>query len=378
MRWLALALALLIAGPATAQTGEGAIERARAALATATKALGTARGGRERLVALGTAVAAHEAALAAYREAMRAMRTREAEIRREIDADGARLQQVFGALQSLSQAPRSALLVTPGGPVAALRSAALAADITPQLEARVAALRLQLETLEELRAGQDTARAEVKQALATLQQLRADTDEAVRRNRKRGMTTVSELRGQAEAAAARARSLAELAGALGAAAPGAARPLVSFSEARGLIQLPVQGEITARFGERDPWGRKGAGLTLTAPAFAQVAAPWDGTVRYAGPLIDYGQVVILEPEPETLIVLAGLANVDREVGETVLAGERLGDLGGPIPNSDEFLLEGSLDGGEIARETLYIELRRNGKATDPADWFDLSQRGNGG
>ena len=118
-------------------------------------------------------------------------------------------------------------------------------------------------------------------------------------------------------------------------------------------------------------------MTLAAPAYAQVSAPWDGTIRYAGPLIDYGQVVVLEPEKDTLIVLAGLGRVDRLVGETVLAGERLGDLGGPIPASDEFLLEATTDRDEIREEKLYIELRRSGQPVDPGPWFDLTKQESG-
>ncbi len=113
------------------------------------------------------------------------------------------------------------------------------------------------------------------------------------------------------------------------------------------------------------------GLWVQA-AFAQVTAPWDATVRYAGPLIDYGQVVVLEPAPGYLLVLAGLAHVDRSAGETVLAGEKLGDLGGALPSSDEILLEEAAEGGQIRQETLYLEFRRSGQPLDPADWFDAT------
>ncbi len=141
---------------------------------------------------------------------------------------------------------------------------------------------------------------------------------------------------------------------------------------------PVQGVVVARFGERDPWGRPGHGVTLRAPAYAQVSAPWDATVRYAGPLIDYGNVVVLEPEEGTLVVLAGVASVDRLVGETVLAGERLGDLGGPVSASDEFSLAATTDRDAIRDESLYIELRRAGEPVDPALWFDLAMQGTDG
>jgi septal ring factor EnvC (AmiA/AmiB activator) len=84
---------------------------------------------------------------------------------------------------------------------------------------------------------------------------------------------------------------------------------------------------------------------------------------------------VLEPEAGTLIVLAGLATVDRLVGETVLAGERLGDLGGPIPESDEFLLTTATDRDAIRSQSLYIELRRAGEPVNPALWFNFAMQG---
>jgi septal ring factor EnvC (AmiA/AmiB activator) len=140
----------------------------------------------------------------------------------------------------------------------------------------------------------------------------------------------------------------------------------------GAAPLPVAGRIIAGFGEPDPWGRAGHGWSIEAPAFAQVTTPWDATIRYAGPLIDYGQVVVLEPEADYLVVLAGLAHVDRQAGETVLAGERLGDLGGPLPTGDEILLADTAEAGQTRQKTLYVEIRRSGKPQDPAEWFDAT------
>ena len=207
---------------------------------------------------------------------------------------------------------------------------------------------------------------------------RSQTAEALRRNRSRDYAPRAELQAQADLAAAQAQNIGELASSLSGAELVQTGILVSFSEARGFIPSPVSGRVTAGFGDPDPWRRPGFGITLTAPAYSEVRSPWDGTVRFAGPLIDYGEVVVLEPEEGTLIVIAGLGTVDRLVGETVLTGERLGDLGGPIPDSDEFLLEASTDRAQIAEENLYIELRRDGQPVDPAPWFDLIEEGSGG
>ncbi|MEM6662244.1 MAG: peptidoglycan DD-metalloendopeptidase family protein [Pseudomonadota bacterium] len=354
------------------------IAAARDALNAASLSLKEAQSGRARLAALGKAVSAHEVALSAYRDGLRSMATRESRLTRSIDRDRARLESLIAALQSLSQAPRSALLAFPGGPVGAARGASLMSEISPVLQERITEFNDRLTALRQLRSEQEATRIEVRGSLAALQDLRSKTAEAVRRNRRRDLAPRSELEAQAAAAAEQAENIDALAATLEGAALTDTGILISFSEARGFIQVPVQGEMTAEFGENDPWGRDGQGVTLSAPAYAQVSAPWDGTIRFAGPLIDYGEVVVLEPEKGTLIVLAGLGRVDRLVGETVLAGERLGDLGGPIPASDEFLLEATTDRDEIRQETLYIELRRNGGAVDPAPWFDLTKKGNGG
>jgi septal ring factor EnvC (AmiA/AmiB activator) len=73
------------------------------------------------------------------------------------------------------------------------------------------------------------------------------------------------------------------------------------------------------------------------------------------------------------LVLAGLGHVERTVGETVLPGERLGDLGGALPGLTEFSLEDGAPEGQTKDRMLYLELRRNGEAVDPAPWFAARQ-----
>ena len=55
-------------------------------------------------------------------------------------------------------------------------------------------------------------------------------------------------------------------------------------------------------------------------------------VRHAGPPIDYGQVVALEPEAGYLVVITGRAHIGRNAGEAVLAGDK---LGGPRPTGNK-------------------------------------------
>jgi septal ring factor EnvC (AmiA/AmiB activator) len=368
------AAALLLAGalaavPAAAAEPPGLarVEEARALLEEAETALARAESRIARREALQKAVEAHEAALGALRAGLRALAAEDRRLTRDLAAERTRLAGLLGALQGLSLAPRSALLAHPGGALEAARSAQVIADMTPRLRARLEEAGRRIDALRSVRLGQEIARAEARGALAALQALRAEA------NRRRGGRRYREVRAalmrQSEEAAARAADLDDLARTLRAALPldTGARP---FEQTRGTLPPPVAGRVTARYGAPDPWGRPGEGLSWTAPAHAEVTAPVDGTVRYAGPLIDYGEVVILEPEEGWLLVLAGLARAERRVGETVLAGERLGALGGPLPQSEEFLLEAGGSVPQVRTTDLYLELRRSGTAVDPAPWFE--------
>ena len=59
-----------------------------------------------------------------------------------------------------------------------------------------------------------------------------------------------------------------------------------------------------------------------------VISPWAATIRYTGPLLDYGNVMILEPGGGYLLVLAGLEQVYGTVGDVVARGAALGLMGG--------------------------------------------------
>jgi septal ring factor EnvC (AmiA/AmiB activator) len=345
--------------------GTDQIGQARRLLAGASAALRAASGEETRLAALGRAVTAHEAALTALRQGLRAMAVTERAMISETETEADNLRRLLTAIQSVSRAPASALLAARGGPLEATRAAMLMAAKTPEMNRRVLALKELLAALKALRDRQEKARADTKSALASLQDLRALTNAALGKRDRSALISGSELRYQAGQAAARADDLEGLADELrGAGIQG------SVSIARA--PLPVAGRVIARFGEPDPWGRPGHGWSIEAPAFAQVTAPWDATVRYAGPLIDYGQVVVLEPDAGHLVVIAGLAHIDRTAGEAVLAGEKLGDLGGTLPTSEEFLLDQTAGGGQIRQETLYLEIRRSGRPLDPSDWFDVT------
>ncbi|MEM8791805.1 MAG: peptidoglycan DD-metalloendopeptidase family protein [Pseudomonadota bacterium] len=358
MRRLGAALLLILATSADLRAEIAEIATARALLAEAEVALEQADGAEGTLAALGTAVRAQEAALSAFHAGLRVLAAEEdvLKVNLAIDRDG--LTSALRALQSISRAPDSALLVYPGGPVQAARAGSLIGAITPELNARLAAVRTQLAEIQALRAVQEEARDDVRGTLARLQDLRAQSAKALR-NRKRRVPD-AELAAAAQSAGERARDLSDLTRALGGVRQDSSETS-RFEDSRGHLLLPVHGQYVTEGPE--------LGLSIATTQYAQVSAPVDATIRYSGPLIGYDSVIVLEPQAGWLIVLAGMGNLTREVGETVLAGEKIGDMGGDLPASDEFLLAAGDRDGLVLSETLYIEIRHEDETIDPALWF---------
>ena len=84
-------------------------------------------------------------------------------------------------------------------------------------------------------------------------------------------------------------------------------------------------------------------------------------------------MIILEPESETLLILAGLDVVYGQVGEVIDAGAPVGVMGGATPSADTFLINATNGTGSALTETLYIELRQGTEPVDPGTWFAVTK-----
>jgi septal ring factor EnvC (AmiA/AmiB activator) len=332
--------------------------------------LAAATGARDRVAALTRVVGAYETGLAALREGLRRAAIEEAALTRRLDAESVRVAQVLAALETMERTPESTLLLHPLGPLGAVRSGMLLAEAVPQVQAEVAALRSRLEELRRLRALQQAALAALEGGLRSVQDARsalsaaiseridlpqrvADDDAAVARLKENAATLEDFALGLAAIG---------LSGGPGGSLPEAASP--------GLpLPLPVNGRVIRQFSERDAAGIARPGILIATAPLALVTTPVPATIRYLGPLLDYGNVMILEPDPGTLLVLAGLKQVYGASGQVIPAGTPVGLMGGEAPTATEFVAE-SLDGtGADRSETLYLELRKGDRPVDPAEWF---------
>ncbi|HSF64607.1 MAG TPA: peptidoglycan DD-metalloendopeptidase family protein [Paracoccaceae bacterium] len=361
----AAALALMLAAtPAAAQTVAQDAARAAADLQTAIAALDEAQGARDRVAALTQTIRAYESGLAALREGLRQARLRETALTLRFDAERARLGQLLGVLAQVEGQPGPLLLLHPGGPLGTARSGMILSDVTPALQAQAEVLRRELAELRDLRALQTAAAQTLAQGLQAAQTARTALSQAIsdRTDLPRRLTedpdALRTLRDNAETLAAFASGLAP--------DPGAAP---DFAAQRGTLPLPALGTLLRRANEADAAGVRRPGLALATRPRALVTAPWAGTIRYVGPLLDYGNVMILEPGQDYLLILTGFETVFGKVGEVVAQGAPLGLMGGAEPGLGEFMVSVQDGGGVRETETLYMELRQGAEPVDPAPWF---------
>jgi len=147
---------------------------------------------------------------------------------------------------------------------------------------------------------------------------------------------------------------------------GRIEPGVPFAQAKGQLQLPVQGRRVLVYGEKTQYGTLSKGLGVQTRYGGQVLAPCDGWIVYAGEFRAYGQLLIINGGGGYHLLLAGLSQIDVQLGQFVLMGEPVGVMGAAIKSPPA----NTQDSGPI----LYIELRKDGRSIDPDPWWSEVSR----
>ncbi len=126
-----------------------------------------------------------------------------------------------------------------------------------------------------------------------------------------------------------------------------------FPDAGATLRMPARGRVVRHYGQSAGSEGTAKGINIEARGGAQVVAPYDGQVVYAGPFRRYGQILIIEHGGRYHTLLAGLDRIDAVVGQWLLAGEPIGTLSSPQDGNPE----------------LYFELRRAGQPINPLPWL---------
>lgn len=293
-----------------------------------------------------------------------------------LSGDEAALEDLTAALMMLSSRRPPALAVNPDDIGAAIRSAILMGELTPDLAARAEALRQKLDTLRrietetrreqaELEASEDALAARREEIAALSQEKRLSRAEFAAEAEKARIETerlaqqAADIRGLLAGLAANAPSTPRPKPRTGAATIEAAlsripeRPGQSLPSVAGAGRVqPALGEPVAKFGQTIR-GQRQQGLTLATRASGQVVAPADARIEFAGMFRSYGLMLILDVGDDILVIVSGLDDIYPETGQWVLAGEPIGHMSGQKSPPPE----------------LYLEVRRDGRTIDPEGWL---------
>lgn len=371
-----------------------AAERAEAARREAEAVAAEIADLQARLVSAAGRVSASEQSALEIERRIAGLAAEEGVILDRLLSDREALIDVLAALQRIERGTPPALATTPGDAREAARAASLLARITPELQARAGALAADLNHLRAVRESVETERldlasteAELAARQSTILQLLAERRdlEARRRGEAERLADVAATAGE------QARSLRQLLETLrgmteisprfnprrlirpGDVPAPALRPedglvlaraamapieTLRFADSRGELRPPVEGRIVQRFRQADENGEPLDGIRIRARAGGQVVAPFDARVEYAGSFNTYNGLLILSAGDDYYIVLAGLGSIYAQAGQSVLAGEPVGEMP---------------DEGEVAPD-LYLEIRRGETAVDPEPWLRVRSR----
>jgi septal ring factor EnvC (AmiA/AmiB activator) len=300
--------------------------------------------------------------------------------RAQLTTDEAALQDLLATLMTFGSRRPPALAASPEDTGAAVRAAILMGEAAPALSDRAKGLKAKIDELHSLAAAAyaEQQRLDFEEAAlaARREEIAALAAEKRLSNSSLAAETAS-LRAEARRLSAEAASLRDLLDGLARTAPAspglkpkpaakppvqaAARPpakapaagaTTSAASATGNPIQPAAGTRLRRFGQTVN-GVRHEGLTLATRSGAQVIAPMDARVQYAGVFRTYGLMVILDVGNNVLVIVSGLDTLYAEAGQWVLAGEPIGRMSGQKSPSPE----------------LYLEVRRSGQPVDPEKWL---------
>jgi len=138
---------------------------------------------------------------------------------------------------------------------------------------------------------------------------------------------------------------------------------LSFADKKGRLVFPVRGKVLSRFGRvRDKRFESyiiNNGLNLKVKKGTEVHAIYEGSVLFSGSLEGYGNLIIIGHGDQYHSLYGHLDQITVQSGDYIEEGQTIGLSG---------------DTGSLVGETLYLELRHQGKPIDPAPWLQVAKR----
>ncbi|MBT3238736.1 MAG: peptidoglycan DD-metalloendopeptidase family protein [Rhodospirillaceae bacterium] len=327
---------------------------------------------KEDSVQAASAIQDHETSILDLEDRLKVLGTAEREKADNLKARRGQFVNVLMAVQKMARFPTEAMIAAPMSPSETVRGAILLRAAVPEIEARTLGLRRDIEELAVARKLTNEKRQQRATELAGLARQQKKMDSLLKQKAKLKSRTDRDSKAverRMKALVREAKSMRDLIARLDADRRKRAKqtkknsktttvkrmpnPARDISRSRGKLPYPAVGRLVGKYGQTTETGLTRKGITIETRANAQVVAPYDGLVVFAGAFKGYGQLLIIEHGEGYHSLLAGLARIDNTIGQQVLSGEPAGIMGSP----------------KKSPPILYVELRRNGQPINPLPWL---------
>ena len=138
---------------------------------------------------------------------------------------------------------------------------------------------------------------------------------------------------------------------------------LDITDKKGRLSLPVKGKILNKFGrQKDKQFASFIvhnGINIRVRTGVSVRSVFDGKVLYTGELEGYGDLVTIGHGKNYHSLYGHLDRISVKQNQMVQTGDIIGLSG---------------DTGSLIGETLYFEMRKNGKPIEPVRWFKTARR----
>lgn len=316
---------------------------------------------QKEMVNLANKVRKHEDQLSLLEQKKKELEKQQKELESRLSLSSKQMAKLLQAIQTLALRPREIVLTQSKTPIQMLRSCRLFQYSLPIVGGLKNTTLEDLNELSQVRLELQSKIASIRVTTTELSNKNEEMEKLAKQKKvlqARYASDYEKAKAKAEKLAKEASNLKELLANIQKEqqkkAISKSSPVLgtgAFAKARGSLVFPAQGHITQNFGDTTGASQSHAkGMVITTRQGAQVTAPFDGSVLFAGPFQNYGQLIIIDHGDNYLTVLSGMDTITTTVGSQLLTGEPIGRMSMNYVN-------------------LYLELRQNGQAIDPRPWF---------
>ena len=322
---------------------------------------------KNHMVNLAQNILSSENDLKSFEQRISTLELKESILQDKLTQDKTSISKLILALERIERTPPEAMLASPNTPYKMAQSALLMGDILPSISKHATKLRRNLETLQTVKSELQEQTIALTNETEQYKKQQHDLGELIETRQKLYEKTNADLKSQEiliQKFSLQAKNLSDLIEKIEkenrqekerhakniTKLPKVNRAIKKSSK----MQLPISGIVRIGYKQKDDIGSKSNGLKIEGRSGALVVAPLNGIVQFTGTFKRYGKIIIIEHADGFHSLISGIEKINVSTGSKVNSGEPIAEL----PNSSF-----------NPRPTLYYELRKNGKPTNPSILF---------